>query len=367
MVGLSGLAITPLIANDNGLTRPKKQQLFISASGANEQTYGCSWSRQQANTLSNLRSGFRGHSVGVNPTDSNQSILFGRRPSRQLMQLNIATAQVTKKVSCEKNRHFFGHGCFSLDGQTLFTTEACLETGKGLIGVRDTKSLEKIREFESYGIGPHEIKLMPNGKSLVVANGGILTRPETGRKKLNLASMSSNLSYINSVNGSLIEQAKVSEPKASIRHIDVARDGTVALSLQVQRSACGHNRTVALAGSHSQGKDVLLFDKPETLLAQMKDYVGSVAIHSKNRIAGFTSPRGNLVAFWNIDNGTFIGYHQLQDVCGVCVTQDQSHFVISNSNGQLRFLNPLTLVENVEQRLQLIDTRWDNHLTSVVI
>ena len=47
-----------------------------------------------------------------------------------------------------------------------------------MIGVRDAQDgYRQIGELPSDGIGPHEATLMPDGKTLVVANGGIRTHP----------------------------------------------------------------------------------------------------------------------------------------------------------------------------------------------
>ena len=50
--------------------------------------------------------------------------------------------------------------------------------------------------------GPHEIRLLPQGDTLVVANGGIETHPDSGRSKLNLPTMRPNLAYI-TIDGAL--------------------------------------------------------------------------------------------------------------------------------------------------------------------
>ena len=94
----------------------------------------------------------------------------------------------------------------------------------------------------------------------------------------------------------------------------------------------------------------------------MNDYAGSVAINSQSRIAGFTSPRGNIAVFWHLDTQEYIGYHGLHDVCGLAVSSDQKKFLISNSNGQLRQLDSVTLQEAKSKRLNMPNTHWDNHL-----
>lgn len=162
--------------------------------------------------------------------------------------------------------------------------------------------------------------------------------------------------------GKLLGDFKVAEPKASIRHLSVSEEGIVAFAMQLQRSATTHDNIVPLGGIHAPNKAIKLLEKPEAIIHQMKDYMGSVAVNQRTRTAGFTSPRGNIVAFWDIDTGEFKGTHSLRDVCGIAVTHQQKDFVISNSFGQLRQLDAVTLKENKAQRKVQTTLRWDNHL-----
>ncbi|MBV1907902.1 MAG: DUF1513 domain-containing protein [Kangiellaceae bacterium] len=381
-IGLSSFVFSPMLLasrqnptnlKDDYVNAANTKQLFLAATGDSQQSYGMSWTSAIENQTATRLTNFRGHSVDFNPRHSNFAILFGRRPSKQLIRIQIPNNKIDKVVSCEANRHFFGHGCFSHDGKKLYTSEASLtnegkvKAGEGIIGVRDPDTLQKTDEFKSFGIGPHEIKFIPNTDTLVVANGGLLTRPQSGRTKLNLNTMQSNLSYVDVRTKRLIEVASVPESKASIRHIDITPDGTVAIAMQFQREAAGHNKTVALSASHRMGNDIQLFEQPETLISQMNDYAGSVAVHPTNRVAGFTSPKGNVAAFWNVDTGRIIGYHSFSDVCGICLTQDINHFALSNSRGQIRLLDVISLKEKKEYRRSYQNIRWDNHLTSMTL
>lgn len=339
------------------------EEIFVSASGAKQETFGLSWTGLSNKIVWQLESGFRGHSVCINPVNKNQVVFFGRRPSRKMLLVDVPSGKINQQINCSNDRHLFGHGIYSNDGQYLFSCEGNISSGLGVVVVRETTNYQIVEELQSYGTGPHEIKMLSDNKTLVIANGGILTRPDSGRKKLNLETMQSSLTYINVENGDLIEQAKVAEPKASIRHLDVAQDGTVAFAIQMQRQAASHQKLVALAGQHKLGKPIQLFDEPAMLIHQMNDYMGSVSINSATRTAGFTSPRGNIAAFWKLDSGEYLGHHALTDVCGICITHDQSKFVISSSGGQIRFLDAVTLKEHRDLRITSEITQWDNHLT----
>ncbi len=343
---------------------------WFSAQGSTPKRYGFAGQFQEItpdsakNYFSGI-SGFRGHGGTQHPIDKNRILLFGRRPSTESIEINLQTGQLSQRFAATKNRHFFGHGSFSTDGKYLFTSEADLQNNVGKIGIRDAQTYQWLGELDTYGVGPHQLTVMPGGKQIVVANGGILTRPETGRKQLNLDTMQSNLSYVDISSGDLLEQVSVAEPKASIRHLDVAVDGTVAIAMQVQRQACNHQNLVPLTASHKRGQEITTFLQPEILIAQMDDYVGSVEIHPISRIAGFTSPRGNVVGFWNVDTGEYQGYHALNDVCGIAAQAEASAFIITNSKGLVQTLDAHSLVEDKQLRKHYPQYHWDNHMISI--
>lgn len=344
-----------------------EQELWLSAEGHNPSQYGIGWvSPNSSNTPRHHQSltNFRGHGLCQNPVNTEQVVMFARRPGNYGVRLNTSAGEVDGKFECADDRYMHGHGCFSADGKKIFSTESSISSGQGKIAIRDSKTLELIGEFESYGIGPHEVKLMPDGFTLVVANGGLLTHPDSGRKVLNLDTMRSTLSYIDSRSGELISEHTVPEPKASIRHLDVAADGTVAIALQVQRSAMNNSALTPLAAVHKPGEKIQLLQAPEKITSQLQDYMGSVAINNESRIAAFTSPKGNLALFWHLDDLTLQGYHAFHDVCGLTTSQDNKFFVLSNSAGKIRQVNARTLKENPNKRMHYHNVRWDNHMLS---
>lgn len=342
-----------------------EKEIWLSAQGHNPKQYGIGWISPDDHQHTQSLTNFRGHGLCQNPINAEQVIMFARRPGNYGIRLNTLLGEVDGEFHCDDDRYMHGHGCFSADGKKLFSTESSISTGQGKIAIRDCQTLELISEFESYGTGPHEIKLMPDGRTLVVANGGLLTHPDSGREILNLDTMRSTLSYIDSHTGELISEHTVAEEKASIRHLDIASDGTVVMALQVQRKAMDNQKPTALAAVHKLGKGVQLLEAPENITLKLHDYMGSVAINSVTRIAAFTSPKGDLALFWHLDDLTLQGYHAFHDVCGLTVSQDNKYFVLSNSAGKIRRINARTLVEDPNKRLKFNHVSWDNHMLSI--
>ena len=314
-----------------------------------------------------IPTGFRGHDVAAHPLIPGLVALFGRRPATRSAVVDILRRRVVAMIEAQPGRAFQGHGFFTPDGRLLVTTEADTLTGEGKLGLRETETFSFVAELDTHGIGPHEAQIMPDAATVVVANGGLLTRPETGRQVLNLDSMDSSLSYLALASGELLEQRRVAEPKSSIRHLDVAQDGTVAFGVQVQREALDHEEVVPLAGTHRRGGEVQLFAHGHEYLPLMNDYVGSVALCSQTRVAGFTSPRGDIALFWHADSGELVGVHRLADCSGLAVASDGGHFVLSSSLGEVRVLSTTDLVEDRGARQRFEGLQWDNHLIEVAV
>ena len=342
-----------------------EEELWLSAQGRHQDQYSLGWINPMRNDTQRVLSNFRGHGLCLNPINPEQVVMLARRPGLEGIAIDLKTNKPQQVFQCSKNHHMQGHACFSHDGQYLFSSESNYKTGQGKVVVRETTNFKQVHEFSSHGIGPHELLMMPNSEHLVIANGGLLTHPDSGRKVLNYDHMHSSLTYLDSKNGELLDQQTLSETKASIRHIDVSKDGIVAAALQVQREALKHNQPIELAALHTPGQSITTLTSPESLLLKLNDYMGSVKINSSQRIAAFTSPRGNLAMFWNIDDGSFQNYHGFHDVCGLAVSQDKNYFVLSNSAGKIRRINAHTLKEDPKMRLNFPDKSWDNHMLSV--
>ncbi|MEM8548895.1 MAG: DUF1513 domain-containing protein [Pseudomonadota bacterium] len=343
-------------------TGPGSAERWLSACGDSSETFGLGWLDAATNSHGRVGGGFRGHAVLPHPSRRKSVLYLARRPGTQALEIDTTSGKQVAGFTCESGKHLLGHGCFSLDGRALFTTEADIDSGAGLIVVRDAADYRVLAQWSSGGVGPHDLCPIPDGKTLVVANGGILTHPDSARQPLNLDTMRSSLTYIDTATGRSLGEFLLEEPKSSIRHLAVGVDGTVAFGVQLQRQVAQHNRPVPLTGLHRPGAKLELLPSPDTVTTALHDYIGSVAICSGSGTVGFTSPRGNVAAFWRIRGSEFAGYHRLRDVCGIAVSPARQAFVLSNSFGELRQLDTTTLRERREERLRLPGYRWDNHL-----
>ena len=259
------------------------------------------------------------------------------------------------------DRHFYGHGVFSSDGRLLYTSENDFENGLGVIGVRDTTNgYRQIGEFSSYGIGPHDITLLGDGTTLVVANGGIETSPETGRRILNLAEMSPSLVYIDCNNGDLIEKHSLSADlhQLSIRHLTVTSNDRVVFGCQ-HKGPLGERP--ALMGYHDRGGKLQMRYAQPTVHHAMQNYVGSVEVDRSSEIIAASSPRGNLVTFWRAGDLSYLGQQRIKDGCGIAAVAGNSQFLLTSGEGEIAISG--AKAETIRHMIK--NSQFDNHAKRV--
>ena len=204
-----------------------------------------------------------------------QALVLARRPGEYLLRMDPLRGKALQWHTMEDDRYLGGHAALSADGKTFFTTETDGDTGQGLIAKRDLRTLEKLREFPSGGIGPHALLLEPTG-TLIVANGGILNLPETGRRKLNIGRMDSNLTRLDVQSGQLLAQYRLADHYLSLRHLAFASDGTLGIALQAEHpQPLDRERAPALA--LLQGEELRTVGwKPDQTPSAWDGYAGDV-------------------------------------------------------------------------------------------
>jgi uncharacterized protein len=171
----------------------------------------------------------RGHDIALRP-DGGEWVAFARRPGRFAVAVPVGAGQPVW-FATRPDRHFFGHGSFSADGRLLYSTENDYNAAKGVIGVRDVAGRYKqIGEFEAHGMEPHDIALLSDGRTMVIANGGIRTHPDS-EGELNLPDMQPSLVYVDTETGDLLEEHRLAPPlhQLSIRHLAIGAGDVVAL------------------------------------------------------------------------------------------------------------------------------------------
>lgn len=240
-----------------------------------------------------------------------------------------------------------------------YTTENDYDAALGMIGVWDArKGYRRIGEFSSGGVGPHDILRLPSSDTLVVANGGIETHPDSGRAKLNVPTMRPNLSYVGH-DGALIGQFVLDEAfhLNSIRHLDVSTAGLVAFATQWQGDP---SDAPALLGLHQLGHAATWVLADPAQHVALEGYAGSVSFSGDQTCVGITSPRGGLIQVFSVADGTSNWTSTSPDASGLS-RHAASGFCFTNGTGAFGHVD----AEGVLAGVQIHDRAFDNHLVRI--
>jgi hypothetical protein len=295
----------------------------------------------------------RGHDIALRP-DGGEWVAFARRPGRFAVAVPVGAGQPLW-FATGPDRHFFGHGVFSADGRLLYSTENDYDAAKGVIGVRDVAaSYKQIGEFEAHGMEPHDIALLSDGRTMVIANGGIRTHPDS-EGELNLPDMRPSLVYVDTETGDLLEEHRLAPAlhQLSIRHLAIGAGDVAAFGCQYRGP---EEDAPPLIGFHRRGEEPVVVPSPGGTQEGLRNYIGSVAADSSGSIVAASAPKDGLVTYWDLSARRYLGVSDLNDGCGLAPTHHQANFLLTSGEGWLAPADSSGALER-----QASSFRWDNH------
>ena len=343
-----------------------EQRYFVSACSDQPQNTLARVIAADGHVVATLPLPGRGHGAARRP-GRREVVVFARRPGCFAVAFDPLSGAPALSIAAAKGRHFYGHGVFSPDGRWLYACENDYDNARGCIGVYDaTAGYRREAELEAHAIGPHELILLSDGRTLAVANGGIQTHPATGRKKLNLATMQPSLAYIDAQSGSLLHDHRLPARlhQASIRHIAASVGDQVAVIMQYEGP---RNDLVPLVGFHDGEEEEIELPNPgDAVLRSLRHYCGAAAVDAAGQILAASAPRGGVITFWSMPERRYLSRLALGDGCGIAPSGEPGGFLASSGYGKLVHHNALS-----GETLRLDDpaapVAWDNHLLSLTV
>ena len=294
----------------------------------------------------------RGHDIVFSPT-AHKAVAFARRPGNFAVIFDTTQTSEPMIITAPTGRHFYGHGVFSKNGKLLYASENDFENAIGKIGIYDaTSKFKRVGEFDSFGIGPHEILLLEDGKTLVVANGGIETHPDFGRAKLNLATMQSSIAFIDITDGSLLERHLLPDSlnKLSLRHMVQITNDTIVFGGQYQGSKQDRPQ---LIGTCKFDEGLKFWRLAKDDLEIFANYTGSLAVDRTLKQVAVSSPVRGVTGIFDTTNGSLLSVIKLKNGNGV--TYQSNNLLSSSEGGILMSSQPLS---------KQYGFAFDNHLSS---
>ncbi|WP_162901702.1 DUF1513 domain-containing protein [Breoghania sp. L-A4] len=339
-----------------------RDSLFIAARKEADGRHVVAVFTQDGRDITTVALPDRGHDVTLHEA-TGRCVAFARRPGTFAAAFDVHGRREPQFFHAPEGRHFYGHGVFSPDGRLLYATENDFENGLGFIGIYDVDAgFKRIGDFSSGGVGPHEVLLAPDGRTLVVANGGMETHPDYGRTVLNLPTMQPTLALIDRETGDILANHRLGADSrlSSIRHMAIDGAGAVWFGCQYQGAKTDRPQ---LVGRCQWGKEPALFEAPDDILSGFNNYVGSVMANGTGEVIGTSSPRGGQVVYWEAATGRILGRSRVADCCGLA-PEGERGFLISDGGGELLVDRPNAA--GAPRRVALREgAKWDNHMVRV--
>lgn len=265
---------------------------------------------------------FFGHGVAFDPLDPDRIALFEKR-GRGACEIDLARRAVTRPIESSAGREFYGHGVFSSDGALLYATETVVDDDyRGVIVVRDGRTLEELGELPSHGESPHDCVLRDGGATLAITHGGS-RRPDGGSPP--------GVTWVDLRTQELLERVEIPDPDVGAGHLALgARGDLVVVSAGREWMPLEALGAVSLRPA---GGDLVVLEEPPEITARLRGEALSVALHEPSGIAAVTHPRGCLVTFWDVPAARFVRALDLAFPRGVALTLDASRFVLSYGHG----------------------------------
>ncbi len=282
---------------------------------------------------------FFGHGLALHPVEPWRAVMFEKK-GPGACEIDLRAGRVLRPLTTPGGRAFYGHGAFSRDGKLLYATENELDTRDGLVAVRDATTLRELGRFPTYGKSPHDCRLIDDGRTLAITNGGG-TIDEAAPPSVTFVDVRSE---------KLEEKLTFETPRVNAGHLALTR-GRDLVAISAPRD--GLPKT-ALGGVTIRvgGGPFSTMSEPPSVIERMVGESLSLCIDEATGVVGVTNPDGNIVTFWDLREKRFVKKLDLPAPRGLTQTLDGEHLVLSYGAGTLTLLDPRQLAPVAEGRVE---------------
>lgn len=292
---------------------------------------------------------------GFWPLHDGSILATARRPGDWLVRWWPQAQHPTQWHWIDPDHRFNGH-VVALNAHTVATTETRLDDGSGYVALRHANSLERLAMWPTHGRDPHQLLVLPQNVGafaagcVVVANGGIATQPETGRRKHLQQPMNASFVVL-SPQGTLLGQWQLDDAWLSIRHLawDEHRQ-RLGIALQAEHPDTSQRQAAAVLAVWD-GKSLRLATKQPALAG----YGGDIVALPDGGFA-VSCPRANAVALFDANGGWL---STLAQQGAYALARQEKHWWVASPSQLVAMPTGQALEhQNTGQLPQLV---WDNH------
>jgi hypothetical protein len=267
---------------------------------------------------------FLGHGITIDPLKPDHAAVFEKK-GKGACYVDLKKLEVVKRITTEKNQHFYGHGAYSADASLLYAAEALLDDAyKGMLVVRDGRTFKHLGEFPTYGTAPHDCMLLEDGKTMVITNGGGLIDSDD----------MPCVTYVDVATEKLLDKIELESPRFNTGHLAMTAKHDLAV-VSAPRDGLGklkeHLGAVSLKPA---GEPMRTMTEPEDVVGRMLGEALSVVINESDGTVACTHPDGGQLSMWNMYSGELVRAHRtFQEPRGISMTLDGKFYVVSHTVG----------------------------------
>ncbi|OIQ19519.1 MAG: hypothetical protein BM556_03280 [Bacteriovorax sp. MedPE-SWde] len=244
---------------------------------------------------------------------------------KTLTVFNVDSKKVIKEVTLSKGEQFMGHGIFDKEKSLIYLSTIRFlnygidAQGTGFIKVYNSKSLELIEEFPTYGLEPHEC-LVEDGK-LIVLNSGLNAKKQGARSSAAIIDLSTKKlisEFSSPKNFHFAHFEKIETNKYFICHEFADGFDDNKLSPYILDTNKG------LSQLEDLGK---VFERGGLL---------TPAYISKHRLIAATAPSDDIIVFWNIDTKKHVKTIKLKNPRAIFYKPEEDILIAGTKKGIYR-------------------------------
>ena len=288
--------------------------------------------------IQRIELGFFGHGFSFRPERPTEAVVFEKRgPGGCAVDLHAR--KVLAAIAPMEGHHFYGHGSFSSDGAVVFAVESHLDSGEGAISVRDGKTFELLDTFPTFGARPHDCHLIEGGKTLAITNGG----GPVGSGQIPC------VTFVATADRRLLEKHEVQGRAINTGHIALVSGRRDFAVVSAPREGMDEASSLGGVSLRAGKKPWRHMDAPAEITGQLWGESLSVVVHDKSGTVAATTPRGDLLTFWNLYAKALKKAVKLPDPRGVTLTLDGELFAIGYGPEASLALIDATTLEPLER------------------
>jgi hypothetical protein len=252
------------------------------------------------------------------PPDNPEWVFFFEKEGPHAALFDRSSLQRVKTIVPHGGRNFYGHGAIARNGAWLLSTES-EPNGRGAIGIRDTRTLDYLGEFPSYGHNPHDCHLIDEGRTLVVSNGG----GKVGEDE------APNVAYIDVASQKLLHRHSMPDARFNTGHVaPLPAHRAVVVSAPRRGLDAKHLGAVSFC---DQTSELTLWHAPERLTPPLLGEALSVLALPERNLAVISHPTPGWVTLWRLDSGQFLRALPVPAARGLALARDGQHIWVSYS------------------------------------